>query len=153
MTATAPTRSAGARPAGAAYAASRWRRIAWPAVTIGGLGLATLALHLRDPHVAGSWGQCPSAALGLYCPGCGGLRAVNDLTNGDLLGAASSNLALLVALPFLVAGLGLWALGRWRGVSHALPMNLVRPIAWISLALLGVFTVLRNLPAGSWLAP
>ena len=42
-----------------------------PALTIGGLGLATLALHLRDPHAHGSWGLCPSAAIGIYCPGCG----------------------------------------------------------------------------------
>lgn len=148
MTATAP-----APPAGAAYAASRWHRVAAPVVTIGGLGLLTVALHLRDPHSHGSWGLCPSAALGIYCPGCGGLRAVNDLTNGDLGGAASSNLAFVVALPFLVLGLGLWTLGRWRGTSYALPMSVVRPLAWGSLVLLLVFTVLRNLPVGSWLAP
>jgi hypothetical protein len=97
--------------------------------------------------------MCPTAALGFYCPGCGGLRAVNDLTRGDLLGAASSNLAFIVALPFLVAGLGLWTLGRWRGASYALPMRVVRPVAWVSLALLIAFTVLRNLPMGGWLAP
>lgn len=132
---------------------SRWQRVRTPALVIGGLGLASLALRLRDPHQHGSWGLCPSAALGFYCPGCGGLRAVNDLTHGDVLGAASSNLAFVVALPFLVAGIGLWALGRWRGTSYALPMSAVRPLAWTSLTLLMVFTVLRNLPIGSWLAP
>ena len=30
--------------------------------------LATLALHLRDPHQHGSWGLCPSAALGSTAP-------------------------------------------------------------------------------------
>ena len=127
--------------------------MAAPALTIGGLGLAAVALHLRVAHVHGSWGLCPTAALGFYCPGCGGLRAVNDLTNGDLLGAASSNLAFLAALPFLVATLGLWAVARWRGVGLVVPARVAVPVAWIAATLLGVFTVLRNLPAGSWLAP
>ena len=62
-----------------------------PTALVGGLGLATLALHLRDPHDSYSWGLCPSSVLGLACPGCGGLRAVNDLTNLRLADAASSN--------------------------------------------------------------
>lgn len=132
--------------------ASRWQRMARPTYTIGGLALATLALHVRDPHVTGSWGYCPSAALGFWCPGCGGLRAVNDLTNGDLPGAASSNLAFVVALPFLLAGLVAWTVGRWRGRPVSMPSRVVRPVAFASLALLAAFTVLRNLP-GSWLAP
>ena len=46
---------------------------------------ATIALRLRDPHDSGSWGYCPWKLLtGLDCPGCGALRAVNDLTHGDL---------------------------------------------------------------------
>ena len=75
----------------------RWDALRTPLLTIGGLAAATVALHFRDPHSQYSWGMCPSAALGLSCPGCGGLRAVNDLTNGDLAGAASSNLLLVVA--------------------------------------------------------
>ena len=38
---------------------------------------------------------------GAWCPGCGSLRAVNDLTHGDVLAAASSNLVLVLALPVL----------------------------------------------------
>lgn len=148
MTATAP-----APPAGAAYAESRWRRVRGPAIVIGGLGLATLALHLRDPHQQGAWGVCPSAALGFSCPGCGGLRAVNDLTNGEIGAAASSNLLFVALVPLIVIGLGTWAVARWRGVTVRPPMRLVRPAAYAGLVLLAVFTVLRNLPAGSWLAP
>lgn len=148
MTATAPPQVTrpGAR-------ASRWERTAGPIYTIGALAAATLALHLRDPHVGGSWGACPTALLGFACPGCGGLRAVNDLTNGDVVAAASSNLAFVVVLPFLLVGLGVWTVDRWRGTSHTLPISVVRPLAYVGLALLVVFTVLRNLPAGSWLAP
>ena len=147
MTATAP------QPTLSVVPARRWQRMAGPALVIGGLGLATVALHVRDPHESGSWGLCPTAAMGFNCPGCGGLRAVNDLTNGDLLGAASSNLALLVAVPFVAVGLALWTLGRWRGRPHDLPTRVARPVSYVALSLLLVFTVLRNLPAGGWLAP
>jgi hypothetical protein len=147
VTATAPP------PAAEETSAARWLRVRRPALVIGALAVATLALRLRDPHEHGTWGLCPSAALGVYCPGCGGLRAVNDLTHGDVLGAASSNLAFVVALPFIVLGLALWATGSSRGRPYRLPMPVVRPVAYAGLALLLAFTVLRNLPAGSWLAP
>ena len=86
-----------------------------PLITGGLVGGLTLALHLRDPHESGSWGLCPFSALtGLYCPGCGGLRAVNDLTHGDLMGAASSNLVFVVLVPVIVV---LWL--RWTGRAWA----------------------------------
>ena len=90
----------------------RWSRVRAPLLTIGGLAAATVALHYRDPHESGSWGYCPSAALGFWCPGCGGLRAVNDLTHGDVGAAASSNLLFIALLPILVFLLGRWAVER-----------------------------------------
>ena len=126
--------------------------MAAPVGTIGALGAATLALHFRDPHAHASWGLCPSAAMGFWCPGCGGLRAVNDLTNLQLADAASSNLAFIVALPFILAGLALWTVDRWRGHRRAVSMAWVTRASVTVVALLAVFTVLRNL-SGSWLAP
>ena len=127
--------------------------MAAPLAVAGSVGLATLALHVRDPHEQGSWGICPTAALGFWCPGCGGLRAVNDLTHGDLLAAASSNLAFVVALPFLVAGFLVWSHGRWRGRSRSFDWPATQALVLVVLALLAVFTVVRNLPTGAWLAP
>jgi hypothetical protein len=126
--------------------------MAAPLTTIGLLGATTLALHLRDPHDHASWGLCPSAMMGFWCPGCGGLRAVNDLTHLRVADAASSNLAFVVLLPFIVAGLAIWAVDRWRGRHRQLPMSVITRTAFAVVALLGAFTVLRNL-SGSWLAP
>ena len=92
----------------------RRERMRAPLLTIGGLSAATLALHLRDPHSGHSWGLCPSAALGFSCPGCGGLRAVNDLTNGHVAAALSSNLLVTVAIPFAVLALLVWTYDRGR---------------------------------------
>ena len=132
---------------------SRAERMRTPLVAIGGLTAATLALHVRDPHVTHSWGVCPLYALtGLYCPGCGGLRAVNDLTNGHLGAAASSNLLLVLLAPVAVVLLGRWAYASWRGEE----IQVVPPVPrWLSTGLIVlavVFVIARNLP-GSWLAP
>ena len=135
-------------------APSRFDRLRSPLITAGIVGGLTLALHFRDPHSAGSWGGCPWLALtGFYCPGCGGLRAVNDLTNGDVLGAASSNLVFVVMVPVLVIWWLVWTRRSWTGqvrrprTEHA--------GAWIAAATVVAlaFGVLRNLPVGSWLAP
>jgi hypothetical protein len=115
--------------------------------------LGTLALHVRDPHAPGSWGYCPSALLGVSCPFCGSLRAVSDLTNLDLAGAASSNLLFVLAAPVVVALWGRRLVACWRGGPAMVPLTAPRA-AWIALAaVLVVFTVARNLPIGAWLAP
>lgn len=132
-------------------------RLAAP-LTAGALAaLGTLALRLRDPHVSGSWGYCPTALVGLSCPFCGSLRAVNDLTHLDLAGAASSNLLFVVAAPVVVA---LWArrlVVLRRDAAAAVPVSgplSVPRAVWLLLAVvLAVFTVARNLPGGAWLAP
>ncbi|WP_167736556.1 DUF2752 domain-containing protein [Nocardioides sp. 1609] len=132
--------------------ATRTRQVLWPAATIGGLAAATVALALRDPHSQGSWGACPSAALGFACPGCGGLRAVNDLTHGRFLDAASSNVLLVAMIPVAVFLLGRWALDAWRGTDRP-ASALTTPLVVLLLIALAVFTVARNLPFGTWLAP
>jgi hypothetical protein len=131
----------------------RWQRMVGPAVTIGGLGAATLALHFRDPHVQGSWGLCPSAALGIWCPGCGGLRAVNDLTNFQLADAASSNLLFVLALPLVLYGFARWVSDEWRGRTRVTDPRTARLLASGAIVALVAFTVLRNLPTFGWLAP
>lgn len=117
-----------------------------------GLGAAVL-LHLHDPHESGSYGYCPFLQLtGKPCPGCGGLRAVNDLTRGDFIGAISSN-ALAVALVVALAVVWvLWVARRLRGrVDRMIVLNLNAGLAMIGV--LVVFGILRNTPWGSWLAP
>jgi hypothetical protein len=133
--------------------AERSERLRGPAITITALAAATVALHVRDPHVQHSWGFCPLYALtGIYCPGCGGLRAVNDLTNGHVGAAASSNLLLVVAIPVVVLLLGRWTLISWRGTGEAVIPPLPRAVKVGLLVVVAAFWVARNLP-GSWLAP
>lgn len=156
MTSTPLAHAPPGLPAGPAGQPSRWRRIQPPLLLAGGVLAASVALHLRDPHQQGSWGFCPWLLLtGTHCPGCGGLRAVNDLTHGDVAAAASSNLVLVAGMP-LVAGLWLRSLvHRWRGVTRPWPPRRVHLAATLAVATLVVFTVARNLPLDGlrWLAP
>lgn len=132
----------------------RWRRVSAPLLLAAGVLAASVLLHLRDPHRSGSWGFCPWLLLtGAYCPGCGGLRAVNDLTNGDLRAAASSNLLFVGAIPLLVFWWTRWFADRWRGVRRTVsPRRAVLGCAAFVVVAV-TFWVVRNLAFAPWLAP
>jgi hypothetical protein len=133
---------------------SRWRRVQGPVLLAGGLLVASLALHLRDPHRSGSWGGCPWLLLtGTYCPGCGGLRAVNDLTNGEVGAAASSNLLFVGSVPFVALVWSRSLVTRWRGTDRPVTTRAVLVPVLVFSTLAIAFWVVRNLPAGAWLAP
>jgi len=145
--------AAPAPSATAPRAAGTRSRLAGPLVTAGVVVAATVGLRLRDPHDSGSWGYCPWKLLtGLDCPGCGSLRAVNDLTHGDVVAAASSNLLFVVAVPVAVALWLLWARRSWTGAAARPLAKHTTNVLWATtLAVTLVFTVLRNTPWGSWL--
>jgi hypothetical protein len=133
---------------------SAGRRVTAPLVLAAAVLGVSVLLHVRDPHRSGSWGLCPWFLLtGTSCPGCGGLRAVNDLTRGDLRAAASSNLLLVAAIPFVVAWWSRWTLDRWRDVVRQGDARLHLRLGLAFLALAVCFAVVRNTSVGAWLAP
>lgn len=132
----------------------RSQRLRGPLLLAGGLLAASVLLHLRDPHRSGSYGFCPWLMLtGTYCPGCGGLRAVNDLGHGDPAAAASSNLLFVTTVPLVALLWGRTVVDRWRGVVRRVDPRRHLLVAAVFLAVAVGFAVLRNLPVGSWLAP
>ena len=123
-------------------------------MTVGAAGIGALGLlHLRDPHTSGSYGYCPFLLLtGLPCPGCGGLRAMNNLTNGDVVGALSSNAMAVVLVIVMGAAWVVWFYQRWRG--RPVPLLAVNsPVLWGLIAAFAVFGVFRWTPWGMWLRP
>ncbi|KQY59065.1 hypothetical protein ASD11_05520 [Aeromicrobium sp. Root495] len=89
---------------------------------------------------------------GRPCPGCGGLRAVNDLVHGEVAAAISSNAVVVVAMVAAGAAWLVWLARRASG--HDVPWVEVTPRLVVLLAtVLVVFGVLRNTPWGAWLAP
>lgn len=133
--------------------ARRRRALAAPVGVAAVAVTAAAVLHFRDPHSAGSYGVCPMYALtGLWCPACGGLRAVNDLTNLDVGAAVSSNVLIVPFVAVLVIAWIGWTVRRWKGTRDR--MIVLRPtVTIVVLGVLVAFTVVRNTPWGSWLAP
>ncbi|MHA4852275.1 DUF2752 domain-containing protein [Rhodococcus sp. MSC1_016] len=129
------------------------RALGAPATVAAGAAAAVALLHFRDPHQSGAYGFCPVYALtGWWCPACGGLRAVHDLTDLDIGAALSSN-ALIV--PLLAVSVYLWVRWgqrRWAG-ARARSIG-IRPYVMVGVLIaLAAFTVTRNTSWGSWLAP
>lgn len=132
--------------------AGRWRRLRAPVLAGVVVVGATSLLAAVSPHTPGRYGTCPSLwLLGVYCPGCGALRATYDLVHLDLAGAWSMNPLWVLVAPFVVLAALAWVRRAWQG------RRLGDVSAWMWIAPLVVaigYAVLRNLPAfAPWLAP
>lgn len=127
--------------------------VVFPLVT-GAAGAGALVVLSRvNPHEPGHYPTCPSLWLtGLYCPGCGSLRALHDLTHLDLVGAWDMNPLAVIAVPWLA-----WRWLRW--LLETLGVRRERRLAppwvlWTVFAVVVLFTILRNIPFFSpYLAP
>lgn len=132
---------------------SRRDRMVAPLLTALVGSTAVTALAVRDPHAEGSWGVCPFLLLtGQPCPGCGGLRAVNDLTRLDVVGALSSNAFVVLMMGAVAVAWVGWVVRRWRGDDGPL-MRIGRTGGTVLVVSFVVFAVFRLTPWGSWLAP
>ncbi|HKW27878.1 MAG TPA: DUF2752 domain-containing protein [Verrucomicrobiae bacterium] len=113
---------------------------------------AGAVLYFFNPSTHGFYPVCEFHQLtGLNCPGCGGTRAVYHLLHGHPLRALQDN---ALAVLFLA---GLAGRAAWFGIQKLLcrPVGSFLPpkILWPLLIVAVVFTVLRNLPAFSFLSP
>ncbi len=126
---------------------------AGPAAVTLAAASAGAVLWSVDPNQPGHYPTCPFlATTGLYCPGCGTLRATHDLLHGDVAGALARNPAVLLALPYLLVALVTWwrrTTGRPAPSSTSLPPAVI----WGLLAAVAAYWVLRNLPGFDWLSP
>src|ERR1700704_3037775 len=86
---------------------------------------AIVMLRVFDPATSGIFPPCPVHYLtGWYCPGCGSLRAIHQLLQGNLRAAWALNPLTVVLLPFLAYDLVSTALLEVRG--HGLPQPFLR---------------------------
>ena len=126
----------------------RWRQSPWPSLAaLSALAVAGLALlRMVDPRVPGNYPSCPFLFLtGCYCPGCGTLRALATLMEGDLRGAMGYNPLTVLSLPILAA----LTFSMVTGQTERLPRTGLRvpPLAaWSLLAVILAFWGLRNVP-------
>ena len=123
-----------------------------PALVAAGLVAATTVVAVRDPFRHHLTPPCPFHALtGLWCPFCGGTRAIWATVHGHFGLMMHANALLPVFALAAAWGWVTWlgkATGWWR-----CPYPSTRAVAWAFAGLLITFTVLRNLPGLSFLAP
>jgi len=131
-----------------------WRRLVGPVAMSLGLGAAVIYTALANPYRSGFFPDCTFlAATGHWCPGCGGLRATHELLRGDFGAAMGMNpVVVLVIIPLILVAMVWWMLSA-AGVRTP-RVRIPTWAAWALPALLGVFWVVRNIPAlEPWLAP
>jgi hypothetical protein len=124
------------------------------ATALGGGIAAACFLYVFDPARSALYAPCPFHLLtGLYCPGCGSLRALHQLLHGHLRTAWGLNPLLVVALPFLGYCFLSYVMGGLRGRS-LLAFFVPAIVIWAFLGAVLVFWVLRNVAWFLvWLAP
>lgn len=106
---------------------------------------ALLALFVLNPADGSFCPPCPFHTLtGLYCPGCGSLRALHQLLHGNLSEAFGFNPLMVLSLPFL----GYCLISpRVAAVAKRTKAGFI-PAFWIwsILVVIILFWILRNLP-------
>jgi hypothetical protein len=111
-------------------------------------------LFVFDPAQHAFYPGCALYRLtGLYCPGCGGLRAVHQLLHGRILAAFHFNPLFVTTVPLL-----LWAFARaiYRYI-HSEPFLPSLKVNWLwSFGVVVIlFAIVRNLPfeTFAWMRP
>jgi hypothetical protein len=116
------------------------------ACILGAIGVTLSFLFVFDPAICGFYPPCPFHKLtGLYCPGCGSLRAIHQLLHGNLTAALGLNPFMVLSLPFM----GYWLISRGVLAVRNRPLiNVIVPSFWIWLLLISIllFWILRNIP-------
>ena len=109
--------------------------------------LPCLALvYIRNPEEPGFYPPCMFYTLtGQYCPGCGTLRGLHQLLNGNFIAALGYNPYTMLVLPLLgFAFLSALVAATW---GRRLPSYFVHPsLIWGLLVSIMAFWVLRNVP-------
>ncbi|GAA3005522.1 hypothetical protein JCM13580A_49590 [Streptomyces drozdowiczii] len=132
--------------------ASLLRRVAVPAGVLAAVVGAFGYVATVDPNEPGHYPVCPMLRFaGIYCPGCGGLRSAHAFAHGDLAAAFGANALAVVGYGIFAVLWTVWLVREVRGRPLRIAL---RPVHWWTIgAVLLIFTVVRNLPFGSALAP
>src|SRR6478735_652961 len=117
--------------------------------------IAALAtLFLWNPSTHAFYPRCMlHQTTGLYCPGCGILRATHELLHGNIARAFTLNPLFVLGLPILFA----WMVSRFIQGAKTREFQLLPQLKWVWIAAFVIiaFGVVRNLPCTTltWMWP
>ena len=122
--------------------------IQWAKFAVGmmaAFAFGAILLHI-DPAATSFYPPCLFHALtNLHCPGCGTLRSLHQLLNGNVATAFGLNPLTISLLPFLGYAFLSYVMRLLK--IKAMPEIFIPAIwIWIFLGLVILFTVLRNIP-------
>jgi len=128
--------------------------LVWFGVTLAALAAVVLAtvVFFFNPVTSSFYPVCQFHRLtGWNCPSCGTTRGLYALLHGHLLTAMRDNALMMIGLVLLPARAAWW-LSKQKSGGQA---GAFFPSSWLwpVLAVLLVFSVLRNLPAFAFLSP
>jgi hypothetical protein len=110
-------------------------------VTVGFLEL----LAFKHPSDYGVIPPCPfHAVMGLYCPGCGSMRATHYLMTGHPVTSLRYNPLVLLIVPLLV-----FSVLRWLGTTfmhREIPFPFQTVVYWAVVIVFLLFFLVRNIP-------
>ncbi|WP_328316963.1 DUF2752 domain-containing protein [Streptomyces sp. NBC_00388] len=131
---------------------TRGRRLLVPLGTLAAVGAAFTYVGSVDPNHPGHYPVCPLYALtGVYCPACGGLRSAHAVAHGDFVTALGDNALAVAGYGVFAVVMVVWLIRAVRGRPTRYT---IRPALWWGIGTVAlVFSVLRNLPVGAFLAP
>jgi hypothetical protein len=116
------------------------------------IGCGLLFVYFFNPSTYGIYPVCLFHQLtGLNCPGCGSTRALYALLHGHLQTALRDNVLFVLSL----AGGAIWGAHflLQKRKNPAARLHLSTKFVWAYLAVAILFSILRNLPAFSFLSP
>lgn len=107
------------------------------------MGVLLLPIYMKvSAWISGVLGGCVLHRFFIYCPLCGGTRAVAALVRFDFLAAWNYN-AFVVILAFLALGIDIWMWVRYFQKKE--PLIIVPRWSWVSFCVLLVaYFLLRN---------
>jgi hypothetical protein len=119
----------------------------WLLAALTGMLLAGAAvLFVFDPAASRLFPPCLFHKLtGLYCPGCGSLRALHSLLNGNLKAALSLNPLMLLCLPFVLYAFAAQGLHYFFNIKIP-TVFLKSQYIWAIFAIIILYTIARNIP-------
>lgn len=130
----------------------RWHRLVRPAGVAAAVAAGTAYVAAVDPNEPGHYPLCPTYAIaGIYCPGCGMLRATHDLAHLDLAGAFARNPLVVPLYAGLVVLFVLWVRAAWTG--RPVHWDPPRWMPWAIGAAFVAVVVVRNVPGWTWASP